>query len=670
MVTRYLVFMALILLLVVPVILLCIGLADKRIRKRESDELFVRRNRFALSNKLIQLYQFFGGFLLTRKYMFQISRRYELLCPSDPREIARKSMGLALINWGISFVLIAAMLLAKPTIYYAGITIFLIWIINSKGASNRVRNGNIRILKQLDMLLSDIRHFYYIKGSVEDAILESIELAGKEMKIHAAKIYEVLTSDHMEEAIIQYNDSIHNNYLKMFLAQCVAVINDGDKTVNDQSLFLRNIINLKADINTELRKINQIKFMFMGITIMIVMPVVFLDAMRAWASNMVLELYDFYYGRVGILIIFFIFALAIILFELIGYLEENQIFTVKNYKFYEAISNVKPVKLAIKNYTKKYYGKMERLKDDLKKMGESITPKQLLVKRMIYFLVTVMLGIVLLISLHSLNRYNLTYRVDNINNLTNTAYNQEDAVKTTITKYVSESGVNKGLGKEALKKKLSKTMKGDNTIENVANEIVKRLEKKQKEYLKWYEIFLIIVTGVIAYYLPYWMIRLRKDIMKLNMNNEVIQFQSIIIMLMYIDRMTIPKVLEFMEGFAVIFKDSIRTCLNEYDSGDMEALQHLKESEKFVPLQRLADNFIMSDKIGLERAFDEIAVERTNAIEQRKQENEINIYNKGTLAKFIGFSFFVMVIIFYLAAPIVIESLRQFNLFNIGLNSL
>lgn len=647
---------------------------DKSIKKKRREAIFINRGQGFRKNKLIQMFHFFSRFPLTKGYLNRLSRRYEILIPGEKREIAMKSMIFALSIWSICATLFFLIFLRKPSLFNACITILLVWVANSEITYGSVRRSELRILKQLDMFLSDVRHFYYMYQSVDEAILDSIELAGKEMKIHANKIYEVLTSENLSEEVIKYNDTSHNNFLKMFLAQCVSAIDYGDKTINQESLFLTNIKNLKIDINVEIIKLNRIKFLFLGINSIIIMPVLFLDIIRKWAVSNIPELYNFYYGRIGIILIILFFICTIILYIMTGYLRENQPILQKDYSYLEELSNIKIIKTALDNYNKKNYGKMEQLRTELKKMGENITPKQLMVKRILYAAAAAVIGVILFISLHAVNRHNILYNTDNMSQLTAMADEKQIAVmKKTVTDYVKEFS-NKG---NVTMRKVEEKLKGKYLFQNnnrmiisVTREIMKRINKYQKEYLKWYEVLIILFISYLAYCFPYYMIVFRKNIMKMNMNDEVIQFQSIILMLMYIDRITVSKILEFMEAFAVIFKASIRTCLNDYDSGDIEALNALKDKETFIPFKRLVDDFLISDKIGLEQAFDEVAVDRANITEQRKQENEIHITNKGTLAKYIGYFHLVLVIIIYLAIPFIAESLRQFQQYNIGINNL
>ena len=67
-----------------------------------------------------------------------------------------------------------------------------------------------------------------------------------------------------------------------------------------------------------------------------------------------------------------------------------------------------------------------------------------------------------------------------------------------------------------------------------------------------------------------------KEFLKNIKENEIMQFQSIILMLMYIDRIDVQTILEWLCIFSYAFKEPIATCLNNYESGAYEALEDLK----------------------------------------------------------------------------------------------
>lgn len=182
---------------------------------------------------------------------------------------------------------------------------------------------------------------------------------------------------------------------------------------------------------------------------------------------------------------------------------------------------------------------------------------------------------------------------------------------------------------------------------------------EDKGFIYWYQLLLSLGFGLIAYSYPYLMVKYKSKIMKMNMEDEVVQFQSIIMMVKDMERISTINILEFMEDFAIIFKDSIQTCINDFDSGDIQALEELRDNERFEPFRRIVNGLIISDKIGIEKAFDEIATDQVFYQDKRKSDNEEILSKKAVIGKVIANTPAIITIGLYLIVPFVSESLNQ-----------
>ena len=146
----------------------------------------------------------------------------------------------------------------------------------------------------------------------------------------------------------------------------------------------------------------------------------------------------------------------------------------------------------------------------------------------------------------------------------------------------------------------------------------------------------------------------------MDMENEVIQFHSIILMLMYLPGMNVSVILEWLENFSEIFRGSIMECVDNFSYDEESAFYRLKEAEPFLPFTRIVQNLEACDKVGVEKAFDELAGQREYYIEKRKQDNEIQLTNKGVIGKVLAYIPLTLTIGLYLIVPFVLESIRMF----------
>ena len=95
------------------------------------------------------------------------------------------------------------------------------------------------------------------------------------------------------------------------------------------------------------------------------------------------------------------------------------------------------------------------------------------------------------------------------------------------------------------------------------------------------------------------------------MEDEVMQFNTIILMLMKIERVNVEIILEWLERYANIFKEPISKCVNNYESGAWEALEQLKEEVSYQQFIRIVESLQAAvEKIPIADAFDELDTER------------------------------------------------------------
>ncbi|MNP29323.1 hypothetical protein D3C76_1223420 [compost metagenome] len=142
--------------------------------------------------------------------------------------------------------------------------------------------------------------------------------------------------------------------------------------------------------------------------------------------------------------------------------------------------------------------------------------------------------------------------------------------------------------------------------------------------------------------------------------NEIMQFQSIILMLMYIERIDVQTILEWLERFSYAFKEPIATALNNYESGATEALEELKESVPNKQFERIVEQLHSAvERIPIRASFDELETERTYFYERRKDGNERLVQKKVSYGKALGFTPLVLLVGGYLVAPLMIVSIMQ-----------
>ena len=207
--------------------------------------------------------------------------------------------------------------------------------------------------------------------------------------------------------------------------------------------------------------------------------------------------------------------------------------------------------------------------------------------------------------------------------------------------------------KEMLKSKYYE--EDDKYLKDDSARIKNKLNVVNSESMQWFELLLSFGFALIAYMFPVWMMFFQKKMRQMEMENEVMQFQTIIVMLMKIERVNVEMILEWLERYSNIFKEPIARCVNDYEAGAWEALEELKNSVTHQDMIRIVESLQAAvEKIPIREAFDELDADRDYHQEKRKQANDMLISRKGLIGKAVGFAPLICLFVGYLIIPLVV----------------
>ena len=202
----------------------------------------------------------------------------------------------------------------------------------------------------------------------------------------------------------------------------------------------------------------------------------------------------------------------------------------------------------------------------------------------------------------------------------------------------------------------------DTEKEKAVDRIYEKLQIINTEYMQWFEFLLAFVFAIFGYMAPMLILMFQVKIRQLEMEDEVMQFQTIILMLMRIERVNVEIILDWLERYSNIFKAPITKCVNNYEAGAWEALEAMKEEVTYTQMIRIIESLQAAvEKIPIRDAFDELESERDYYQEKRKESNERLIKRKGLIGKAIGFTPMVCMFVGYLIIPLVFIGLTSMS---------
>ena len=623
-----------------------------------------------------KLYLTYRKIPLVKRYLLKLRRRLEILNIDD--EYLTRKQASQILTKGLVIVIPLTILIIALTytnfMLLGILIIFEIFIMDSMidGMVDKIDNN---LLKQQISFFGEIRHAYHEFNMVEEAIYQTAQDNELEVSRQAEKIYEILISDDPEMELEKYYDIAPNSYLKEFAGISYLTKEYGDRKQNGASLYLKNLNNITQEMQLEILKRDKLDYVFQSLSVISIVPMLFLETIKNWSVDQFSFTKSFYMGKQGMIVQILVIVLTFICYTLTRKLKDNGSVNTKTQNtenpWQEKLYRKKPIKKFVdlfmpKEGTKDY----RKQKDLLKDAASPLKLSWVYVNRIVLFIVVFIASIIIMVYLHKLQvDYIYTEPTSNYDLMGDMgeADEQRAIERTKVDNVFLDKfrGNLKTTQNDILKAmKRSKYYEGatDETLATDAERIYGKLQTINGEYLKWFEILIGLVFGLIGYAFPILLLIFQKKMRQMEMENEVMQFQTIILMLMRIERVNVEMILEWLERYANIFKEPISKCVNNYEAGAWEALEQLKEDISYQDMIRIVESLQAAvEKIPIVEAFDELDTERDYYQAKRKESNDRLISNKGLIGKGIGFAPMVCMFVGYLIAPLVFIGLTSMS---------
>jgi len=637
----------------------------KRINSLIND---TKEKRYSLDVFYQKLYIKFQKAPFIKRYLYKIRRRLEINNLDDEyltRMQTAKIIFRAVIL--VTLLTIGVVVVTHNNLLLMGIIlIFELFIIDTLTDSMVDKIDNNLLLQQIDFFAA-LRHSYHETNMVGEAIyVTAQDTDAVEVSRQAEKIFEILNSSDPETELEKYYDVAPNNYLKEFAGISFLTQEFGDRKVNGESLYLKNLENITQEMQLEILKRDKLDYTFKSISVISIVPVLFLEPLKNWATNNFGFTVAFYEGKSGMLVQLGVILLTIISYIMIRKLKDNG--SVKRVEdtqnpWQEKLYKNKLIKKVVDMFMPKQHTAQERKE---KRLLQDAASKQklhwLYVSRLAMSILAFIGAIITIIALHAI-QVNFQYTNPTSDyDLIGTAEGGElKKAKATTERQNKVLDKLRGPGKTVDDKEIKKVMskikdyadKSDTDIKKEIKQIKKKLNIINKEYISWVEILIAFVVGYLGYMAPYLIIKFQVKLRIMEMEDEVMQYQVIILMLMRLERVDVEMILEWLDRYADIFKEQISKCLNNYESGAYEALEEMKEEVTYQEFIRIIESLQSAvEKVPIKEAFEELESDRDYYRDKRKETNARLIDKKGRIGKAVGFAPMVVMFVGYLIFPL------------------
>ncbi len=609
-----------------------------------------------------------------KRYLLKVRRRIEINNLDD--EFLTRYQSAQIITKGLLVIIpltIAIIVITHANILLMSIClIFELFIIDSATDGMVDKLDNNLLTQQIDFF-AQMRHSYHETNMVGEAIYVTAQDSDHiEVARQAERIYEILNSSDPEMELEKYYDISPNNYLKEFAGISYLTQEFGDRKLDGESLYLRNLENITQEMQLEILKRDKLNYTFQSLAVISIAPMLMMEPLKNWSIGNFAFTQTFFLGKAGLIVQILIMVLTFVCYVLVRRLKDNG--SVKrvedNQNPWQAKVYKNPLGKKIvdefmpKKNTADYRKEHQLLKDAASKQKL----EWVYVNRLV-MLVLAFLGSFVVIWCTHLIQINYIYSqpTSDYNLIANLEGSDlKKAMQRTENHNVflnmfrgKRSTTQEDIKKAMVKHELYKSA-SEKTIDKESKLIYDKLVKINDEYIKWYEILFSVVLAYLGYVAPMLLLKFQVKMRQMAMEDEVMSYQVIILMLMRLERVDVEMILEWLERYADIFKDPISRCLNNYESGAWESLEAMKDEVTYQDFIRIIESLQSAvEKVPIREAFEELDSDRDYYKNKRRETNERLIKTKGMIGKVIGFAPMVTVFVGYLIIPLVFMGLKS-----------
>ena len=246
------------------------------------------------------LYMTYVKMPILKYYAKKIRLKFEMSNDYTEYELRRNTGRLMTITLVVLFVALAVFVNVVNDLYMTLIILVGLLIVTEKVVDITITSVSNKILRQMPEAFTILRHSFHEHGMVDEAISDAIdELSEKEIAPQLKRIRDAIVSDQPEVELERYYDTAPNRFLKLFAGISYLTYELGDKKIEDTSIYLKNLNNILNEIYLEILKQDKIKNTFRSLTVIAVVPLIFIKPLESWATNNFAALSNFYNSSIG-----------------------------------------------------------------------------------------------------------------------------------------------------------------------------------------------------------------------------------------------------------------------------------------------------------------------------------------------------------------------------------
>ncbi len=659
-------------------LLAIVALATGRNRRNGSTPLQAKRSPVTGRGRLWQqVYGRLDSLTMSRALLQRIRRRLEQATGYDERGLRRQSACILVATAAVMALLMGLFVLLSHDVLLSVIFAGMLGFTADALLDYAVTRVGNRLLRQQVRFHEQLRHRYYeemsVDGAVEEACQAMLAERAHEMFVQGERLLDMLSATDTEAAFEHYRQTAPNRYLKLLAGLCRITREYGDPKVEGGSVFLRSLGHLSDEIRSELFKRERLLHALRSMNVLTLLPLFFIRPIRDWAGSNFAPMARFYAQGIGTVLEVLLVAIALGCHACIRKLQhagdarpESTWGTRWEMRLYErwlhpAVDRLTPPRCSL--------GRLQ-LETLLKRAVSPLQVPHLQCRRLLAGAACFAGCLLLCVALLVQQQHRILYEPETPpgflgGNLApedrarlQEETNRDRSILLQLPRHAEQELIVARIDAMAAAGLSSDTR--DAAVERIG----RKLASLRNNRFWWWQMLLCLMAMAAGWQLPVLMLQFQSRIRALDMEDEVARFQTIILMLMHMPRISVEEMVEWMEMFSLHFREALQTCLSDYSAGPEDALAALRDRTAFEPMAMLVGNLLLAaSDLPILQAFEELESEKAWSRDKRRELNERVVERKRNMGNLIGFMPLYALIGLYLMLPMVVASMTEMQVF-------
>ena len=542
---------------------------------------------------------------------------------------------------------------------------------------NRRYRDEVKKLGELINSVDKLQTKYKENNGIVDATIESaIDVAKPSAKRDLDGIYTLVRSKDKSNVAV-FKQKVQNKFMRMLGTYLLLINEEGDEGIDGKSTFYKNTSSILREMRNEYRKTYNIKQNAHYEKVFIILPIFIYKPLKLYSLNIgsslrdtaIASYFDSYWGTMAFIIMISSVVGSYLIYE--SFIRSDMEKGGRNNKKYEVklMKNKKVVKFLEKRIPGKGSDKYKRIRQKMLFSGKLEKIEYHYLRKYIHLIIVCTLVSTYILGGHVLTlkkmENSLSYGLEDENMYKNVLIMQGGISSKEEKRIIDQDRVlmqlvnDNSFSEDQLKNYIiSNQIKGFLSSKHMAMRVMAKVEIEDKISKDiYFKFIMILLICLVAYNFENFRITfLAKAKEGIYIEDEIMEFQTVILVLMNNKRASVSDCIDNMLEHAVIFYVPLEEARDNMRSKSVaEALMILRNDVDNDKFHDIVDGLILADRdISLYDAFESLREKKEDSQILRRDNTERIIYIRSTVVNQLGRFCPSVTVFFYLGLPIVI----------------